>query len=97
MHVLRFVLPGPPLSVVEGAALCDSTLSGVGSSLCQPTWPRLCSHLCHCLSQGRASLCSFLIEGCDMMQLAADLDRRHIAVRWACGCLLQPAAPCAEQ
>lgn len=41
--------------------------------------------LCHLfIMQGRASLCTFLIEGCDMMQLAAELDRRHIAVRWVC-------------
>lgn len=29
---------------------------------------------------GRASLASFHIDGCDMMQLAAELDKQHIAV-----------------
>lgn len=35
------------------------------------------------LPQGRASLASFQIEGCDMKQLAAELNKRHIAVRSA--------------
>lgn len=47
--------------------------------------------LCHLfIMQGRASLCTFLIEGCDMMRLAAELDRRHIAIRWVCSW----CAPC---
>lgn len=29
--------------------------------------------------QGRASLVSFWIEGCDMMRLAAEVDKQHIA------------------
>ena len=40
-------------------------------------------HACpHRLPQGRASLVAFTVDGCDVMQLAADLDKiHHIAVR----------------
>lgn len=60
------------------------------SMLSIPGWACTCP-------QGRASLCSFLIAGCDMMRLAAELDRRHIAVRCAEGRLLCRAGAAAVQ